>query len=157
MNARTLRLIIAWSTSGSHVLDGVVVGGHHQWIERRARRWREALLAHAPLALGGLDEVIAAAEALAVTRQQDHVYIRVEIRTLDTLLELGDQTPRDPIPALRPVQRDPGDAPRHRIGHRRRLTHPTSTVPAPHLDSPQPGNERQAGVIGAAELGIHSG
>ena len=38
------------------------------------------LVAHAPLTLSGLDEIITAAEPLAVTRQQDHVYGWVEIR-----------------------------------------------------------------------------
>ena len=34
MKARTLRLIIAWSTIGSQVPVGIVVGHHHPRIER---------------------------------------------------------------------------------------------------------------------------
>ena len=71
---------------GGSWLAAITVGSSGEPGGRRA-----ALLAHAPLTLGGLDEVVAAAEPLAVARQQDHVDGGVEIGLLDAALELGDE------------------------------------------------------------------
>jgi hypothetical protein len=61
------------------------------------------------LVLGVLDQVVAAAEALAFARQRDHVHVAVEVRRLDALGQLAWHRERDPVAAMRPVERDARD------------------------------------------------
>ena len=68
MKPRRLRLIICQSTTGSQGCDGIVVGD---------------------LLLGELDQVVAAAEALAGAGQRDHVDGRVEVGLLDAVGQLA--------------------------------------------------------------------
>ncbi len=83
-----------------------MVGHHHPRVERRAGWRRRAagapiLRALEPaLALGALDQVIAAAEPLAVAGQQQDVDRWVEVGALDAPLELGHQRAVDPVAAL---------------------------------------------------------
>src|SRR5881275_745388 len=58
---------------------------------------------------GALDQVVAAAEALARTGQQQHVHLAVAVGALDAALELAQQLERDPVSARGPVQGDPRD------------------------------------------------
>ncbi len=89
-------------------------------IDRRVERrpGRRVRGAEATLALGGLDEVIAAAEALAVAGQQQDPHLWVEVGALDTRLELAGHRTRDPVAALRPVERQPRDAVGHLVDDR---------------------------------------
>ena len=112
MKPRTLRLIIASRPSGP-----------------RARAGRGSAIVR----LGALDEVVAAAEALAVAGQRDHVDGRVEVRALHALGQLARHRERDPVAALGPVERDPRDAPVDLVGERlhwRAIVGPRSAVPA---------------------------
>jgi hypothetical protein len=95
----------------------VVVGGHDGGIQRRAGGRRRGRVSPAE-PLGRVDEVIAAAEALAVARQQDHVHVGIEVGALHARRQLVDQPPRQAVAALRAVQRDAGDPVAGLIGHR---------------------------------------
>ena len=54
-------------------------------------------------------EVVAAAEALAVAGERDHVHGGIEVRALDARGELARRGERDAVAALGPVQRDARD------------------------------------------------
>ena len=114
MKPRTLRLIIWKSTTGSQVALGIVVLATAP-PDRAASPRELGLAAEAlHLALGRRDEVVAAAEALAVAGERDHVDLRVEVGPLDARGELARHLEGDPVAALGPVERDPRDPARSR-------------------------------------------
>ena len=99
MKPRRLRLIICQSTTGSQVCEGSWLAA---WTAGSSGEPASAAIAQALHALlGRLDQVVAAAEALAVARQRDHVDGGVEVRALDALGQLPRHGKRDPVAALR--------------------------------------------------------
>ena len=68
--------------------------------------------------IGRGDQVVPTAEATAVPRQRDHVYLPVEVRLLHALGQLHRHRLRDPVPALGPVQRDPRNPLRYVVQQR---------------------------------------
>ena len=101
----------------------VVVGGDGGWRGRRTRRPQIWLIRGVTHPLGRVDEVIAAAEALAVAREQDHLDRGVEVGVLHGLLELDDQLTRDAVAPVGPVERDAGDAVGGRVRECSRFVH----------------------------------
>ena len=65
--------------------------------------------AETALTLGTLHQVVAAAEPFAISGQEHHVDLGVEVGPLDTPLELGDEAAGDPVAALGTVERQACD------------------------------------------------
>jgi hypothetical protein len=83
------------------------VAAHELVIQHRVPRLRRIVVLG--LVLGVLDQVVAAAEALALARQCDHMHVAVEVRLLDALGQLARHREGDAVAALRPIERDPRD------------------------------------------------
>ena len=71
-----------------------------------------------PAAFGARDEIVAAAEPLAVAGERDDVDLRIEVGALDARGELARHVERDAVAALGAVEGDARDAPRGLVGQR---------------------------------------
>ena len=100
MKPRRLRLIICQSVTGSQGTDGSWPGGS---------------------GLGVLDQVVAAAEALAVAGQRDDVHVGIEVGLFHAGRQLARHLHGDAVTALGAVERDARDPAGDLVGERLRL------------------------------------
>ena len=87
-----------------------MVGGHDRGIQRGTGG---ASVGGPPCirtqTFGAVDQVIAAAEALAVAGQEQDSHRRIEVGLLDPALELGDQPAGQPVATRGAVEGQSGD------------------------------------------------
>jgi hypothetical protein len=86
------------------------------------------------LGLGVLDEVVAAAEALAAAGQRDHVDLRVEVRLLHALGQFPRHVEGNGVGPLGTVQRDAGDTPADVVTERVQAARARSTIASASTD-----------------------
>ena len=119
MKPRRFRDIIWKSTTGSQVCAGSWLPATTAGSVGAPPALLASLRSHD---LGG-GQVVAAAEAGPVAGQRNHVNEGVEIGLLDRGGELGRHLERDPVSALRAVQRDPPDRAVPLVGEGRQFCH----------------------------------